>query len=522
MRDAPADLIAIGATIHSADDGRPSPEAFAVTGERFAYVGSAAGAMALRGETTQILDARGATILPGIVDAHLHLTNLGLQLGRADLTGARSFEEAVQRVLAFAGASHDEWIVGRGWDQNLWDDPTFPAHDALSAAVTDRPVALTRVDGHAVLANARAMAVANVNGATPDPPGGRVLRDASGRATGVFVDAAMRLIYDAIPPPAHRRLVEATRAAIAECNRWGITAVAEPGCDDAALAAHAELIANGEYAIRNHAMLDDEPGLVRRRMREGIVDGAHGGRLSVRAIKMYADGALGSRGAALLEPYCDDPGNRGLILTPEDRIASLTETALRDGWQLCCHAIGDRANRTVLDAFETALRRAGGGDPRLRVEHAQVIARPDLRRFADLGVIASVQASHKLSDMAWAQARLGRERLRGAYAWRALLDAGTALANGTDAPVESCSTPRTFRASIDPEGHAMTRREALASMTSWAARANFQERYAGSIAPGKYADFVVIDRDWMSATPAAIGETIILATYFAGRRVYSG
>jgi predicted amidohydrolase YtcJ len=387
--------------------------------------------------------------------------------------------------------------------------------------VSDRPVALARVDGHAVLANARAMAAANVNGATQDPPGGRVLRDASGRATGVFVDAAMRLIYDAIPSPAHGQLVDATRAAIAECNRWGITAVAEPGCDDAVLAAHADLIGRGEYTIRNHAMLDDDPALVERRMRGGIVDGAHGGRLSVRAIKMYADGALGSRGAALLEPYCDDPGNRGLILAPEERIASLTETALRNGWQLCCHAIGDRANRTVLDAFETALRRAGGGDPRLRAEHAQVIAPADLPRFAELGVIASVQAAHKLSDMPWAAARLGPERLRGAYAWRALLDAGAPLANGTDAPVESCSTTRTFRASIDPEGHAMTRREALASMTSWAARANFQERYAGSITPGKYADFVMIDRDWMSVSAAAIGETTILATYFAGRRVFS-
>jgi hypothetical protein len=521
MSDAPADLIAIGATIHSSDDDRPSPEAFAVTGERFSYAGPTAGAMALRGEATQILDAHGATILPGIVDAHLHLTNLGLQLRRADLTGASAFEDVVRRAVAFAGASHDEWIVGRGWDQNLWDDATFPSHDALSAAVPDRPVALARVDGHALLVNARAMAVAGVNGETPDPPGGRVLRDASGRATGVFVDAAMRLIYDAIPAPTHRQLVDATRAAIAECNRWGITAVAEPGCDDAVLAAHSELIGRGEYTIRNHAMLDDEPALVQRRMRDGISDGSHGGRLSVRAIKMYADGALGSRGAALLEPYSDDPGNRGLILAAQERIASVTETALRNGWQLCCHAIGDRANRTVLDAFATALRRAGGGDPRLRVEHAQVIAPADLPRFAELGVVASVQASHRLTDMTWAAARLGPERLRGAYAWRALLDAGAAIANGTDAPVESCSTSRTFRASIDPEGHAMTRREALASMTSWAARANFQERYAGSITRGKYADFVVIDRDWMSAGLDAIGATTILATYFAGRRVYS-
>ncbi len=515
-----ADLIVLGGTIHSVDDESPAPEAFAVRAGRFEYVGSAAGAMAQRGPATDVLDAGESTVLPGFVDAHLHLTNLGLALDGVDLTDARSFEEVVATTVTFARNSREQWIVGRGWDENRWGGAAFPAHAALSAAIPDRPVALTRVDGHALLANARAMQMAGLDDSTRDSDGGRLLRDAAGKLTGVLVDTAQALLYDKIPPPTHERLVEATRAAIAECNRWGITAVAEPGCGDDVLLAYRELIDRGEYSIRNHAMLHDEPALIEAHMRRGIVDGAHDGRLSVRAVKMYADGALGSRGAAMLEPYSDDSTNRGLILTPQSRIEAVTERALRHGFQVCVHAIGDRGNRIVLDAFEAALQRAGSGDPRLRVEHAQVIALSDIPRFATLGVIASVQATHALSDLPWARARLGPQRVRGAYAWRALLDSGASLANGTDAPVESASTPRTFLASISDSDRAMTREEALASMTIWAARANFQDKVAGSITAGKYADFVLVDRDWLRVSPDDIERTEILATYFSGRRVY--
>jgi predicted amidohydrolase YtcJ len=520
MTEGPADLIVVGGTIHSLDGACASPEAFAVRADRFVFAGPAPGAMALRGPATRVFDARGMTVIPGLIDAHLHLTNLGLTLDGPDLSGALSLDEVVTRTAAFARSARGDWILGRGWDQNLWPDGAFPTHHSLSAAIPDRPVALARVDGHAVLANARAMSAAGVFDSTPDPAGGRIVRDAQGKPSGSFVDAAADLIHAAVPAPTHDRLVEATRAAIAECNRWGITAVAEPGCGDDVLAAHVALIERGEYSIRNHAMLHDEPALVEAHVRRGITDGAYGGRLWVRSIKTYADGALGSRGAALLEPYADDPGNRGLILPGGDRIAELTEYALSNGWQICCHAIGDRANRTALDAFEAALRRVPAEDPRLRIEHAQVIAPSDIPRFAKLGVIASVQATHRVSDAAWAPARLGAARMRGAYAWRSLLDADVRLANGTDAPVESASTPRTFHASISHPDQPMTRREALASMTTWAARANFQERVAGSITPGKYGDFVVLDREWMTVAPGAIEGTEILATYFGGRRVY--
>ncbi len=519
----PADLIFFGATIHSADDGNPAPQAFAVRGGRFAYVGSLAGAIELAGPATTTIDASGCTILPGLIDAHLHLTGLGLKLEQVILDAAQSPQEIVARVASYAHSSTEPWILGRGWDQNLWPGACFPTHHALSAAIADRPVALARVDGHALLANARAMALAKIDASTGDPSGGQIVRDAQGEPTGIFIDAAQTLIYDCVPRPSHGRLVAATRRAIAECNRWGVTAVAEPGCDAAVLAAHAELLESGEYSIRNCAMLDDAPALIAERARAGIVEGAYDGRLWIRSIKMYADGALGSRGAALLEPYSDDPANTGLILTPQRRIEEVATAALDSGFQVCVHAIGDRANRMVLDAFENVRGRTGNSGARPRIEHAQIVAPQDIPRFAQLGVIASMQASHALSDMPWVPARLGSERTAAAYAWRAMLDAGTIVANGTDAPVEPASAARTFEASIVEHGgldHRMTRAEALASMTSRAAYANFQERVIGSIAPGKYADFVVMDRDWLSVAVEEIAATKIVATYFAGRRVY--
>lgn len=481
--------------------------------------------MALRGPSTEIVDAAGFTVLPGLIDAHLHLTNLGLKLRQVDLDGVASLEELVERTVAFAQGSSDEWIVGRGWDENRWTARALPSHHALSAAIPERAVVLARVDGHAVLANARALAAAGIDETTPDPPGGRIVRDARGTATGVLIDNAEALVYGRAPKPTHAQLVRATRDAIAECNRWGITTVCEPGCGDDELEAQRDLLEHGDFSLRNYAMLHDEPALLERRLRDGIVDAACGGRLWIRAIKMYSDGALGSRGAALLEPYSDDPQNAGLLLASREHIERVTESAMRAGFQACVHAIGDRANRIVLDAFESALHRMRPSeDPRLRIEHAQVVAPEDVPRFAALQVIASIQTTHALSDGPWAPARLGAQRIARAYPWRALLDAGASLANGTDAPVEPANTVRSFLAAIARNGternDCMTRREALASMTIEAARAAFAERLVGSIAPGKYADFVMIDRDWMTATPQEIEQTKILATYFNGRRVY--
>ncbi len=528
-----ADLILTAGTIHTVDPQVPRAQAFAVRGGRFVYVGSRDGVRAFRGPRTKTVDAGAATVLPGLIDAHLHFVAVGRALHEVDLMHASSLAEVVRRTVAFAAGSQDPWIVGDGWDQNLWPDKAFPTHDALSAALPDRPVVLHRVDGHAILANAKAMAHAGVDATTAEPVGGRILRDARGAPSGVFIDNAQGLVARAIPPPTHDQLVRAATAALAECHRWGLTAIGDPGVGADVIAAYEELARADRFTLRNHIMLaGSDAELVAAHVRSGPRALDARGILAVRAIKLYADGALGSRGAALLAPYSDDPGNTGLLRTSGATIQEMAERALRAGFQLCTHAIGDRGNRIVLDAYEAALRAVPVRDHRLRVEHAQVLDSADIPRFARLGVIASMQSTHQISDMAWAQTRLGPQRVTGAYAWRSLLDTGVLIANGTDAPVEAVNTLRTFHSAIarqnelnQPPGgwyprQRMTRDEALRSMTLWAARANFMETVAGSIAVGKFADFVVLDRDLMGVAPEQIMATRVLATYSSGKPVY--
>lgn len=530
--DGPADLIVTGATVHTVDDTLPVAQAFAVRGGRFVFVGDTAGAMRLRGGDTHVLDLSGRTVLPGLIDAHLHLTDVGLALHEADLVGATSLDEVIRRTVAFAKTSPDAWISGEGWDQNRWPRRVFPTHERLSAAIPDRPVALDRVDGHAVFVNAKAMEIAGITKATPDPPGGRIVRDSTGEPTGIFVDNAMDLIYRVEPPPTHDQLRRAALAAAAECHRWGVTGIGEARTSAADLAVYHELAASGELELRNFTRLEDDADLIDAGLRAGPASALHDGRLWIRGIKLFADGALGSRGAALLAPYSDDPGNTGLVRTSQAHIEGVAERALRAGFQVSVHAIGDRGNRMVLDAYEQALRRVPVAGHRFRIEHVQILTQQDIPRLKQLELIASMQTTHQISDMGWAQDRLGPERIKGAYAWRSILDTGTIIANGTDAPVEAVNTLRTFHAAIarqnernQPPGgwysdQRMTRDEALRSMTVWAAHANFQESVIGSISLGKYADFVVVDRDWMSVAPDEIMGTTVLATYFGGKRVY--
>lgn len=529
--DAP-DLIVLADRVHLVDPTFSSAQAFAVRQGRFSYVGSREDALALRGRRTRIVDFSGYTVLPGLIDAHLHLVNLGLALQQVDLYGLTSFDDVVRATVAFARSSPDAWIIGDGWDQNLWPGKAFPSHRALSAAIPDRPVVLSRVDGHALLANAKAMQLGGISSSTPNPPGGRILHSSDGQPTGVFVDNAMDLIENKVPEPTHAQLVRAVRNAVSECNGWGLTGVAEPGIGTDRIAAEDEVLRSGDFSLRNYAMLWNDTELLQHYFTQGPQPALYDGRLWIRSVKMFADGALGSRGAALLEPYSDDPGNTGLIVTQQEEIREVCERALRAGFQTCVHAIGDRANRMVLDAYETALATVPSHDPRLRTEHAQVLSPQDIPRFAQLGIIPSMQTTHQTSDMPWAQARLGAERIRGAYAWRSLLDTGVLIANGTDAPVELVNPLRTFHSAItrqdehnDPTAgwypdQCMTREEGLKSMTIWAARANFQEDLLGSISPGKYADFVVMDRDWMTVAPDEIMATRIMATYLDGEAVY--
>jgi predicted amidohydrolase YtcJ len=531
--DAPADLIVTGATIHSVDNAYPSPQAFAVRDGRFVFVGSAVDAMRLRDAHTVMLDLTGKTVLPGLVDAHLHLTSIGMALHDVDLFGVGSEAELVARTAAFAKRSLDTWIRGDGWDQNRWPDKAFPTHQSLSAAVGDRPVVLERIDGHAIFVNAKAMELAGITKTTPDPAGGRIVRDANGDATGVFIDNAMALIARVVPPPTHEQLRRAAISAAGECHRWGVTGIGEAATTAGDLAVFRELAAERTLDLRNYTRLVDDPQLLAAAFAAGPLSGENDGRLWVRGVKLFADGALGSHGAALLAPYSNDPSNTGLLRTTQTHIEAVSEQALRSGFQMSVHAIGDRANRVVLDAYQTALTNVPAHDHRFRIEHAQVLSPQDIPRFAQLKLIASMQTTHQISDMAWAQTLLGPQRVKGAYAWRSILDTGVIIANGTDAPVEPVNTLRTFHSAISrqnehdqPAGgwypeQRMTREEALKSMTIWAASANFQDEVIGSITPGKYADFVIMDRDWMQVPPETIMGTKILATYFNGGEVFN-
>jgi predicted amidohydrolase YtcJ len=528
-----ADLVVTNAHIYTSDVNRPVAEALAVRGGRIAFVGSNRGALALAGPRTERLDLSGKTVITGMVDAHAHLLGLGQALRTVDLVGTRSYDEVIARVVERAKTARPgEWIRGRGWDQNDWADTHFPTHAALSRAVPNNPVYLTRVDGHAALVNAKALELAQVTAATPDPTGGRFIRDSANNPTGVLVDAAQGIVGRVIPVSSRAELREQTLAAIAEANRWGLTGIHDAGVAPEGIAVYEELAKEGRYSLRNYVMVRSSDSVLDAFMQRGPQKALYDGRLWIRAIKLVADGALGSRGAALLEPYSDDPGNTGLITTPPERIKSVAVRALKAGFQVNVHAIGDRANRIVLDQFEAAFREVPTADHRFRIEHAQILRYQDIPRFAELDVIPSMQGSHQTSDMYWAPNRLGPARLGGAYAWRSLLNTGVVIPNGSDFPVEAVNPLISFhsfftRQDADnfPPGGWMpeqrtTRQEALLSITLWPAYAAFMENESGSLTIGKYADFVVLDRDIMTVAPEEVLGTRVLITVLAGKAVY--
>lgn len=529
----PAELIVTNARIYTVDESRPMVEALAVRGGRVLFAGSAGEAMALRGPATRVLDLDGRTVIPGMVDAHAHLLGLGEMLRNVDLVGTRSYDEVVARTTTRAKTlPAGAWVLGRGWDQNQWGDTRFPTHDALSRAIPDHPVVLGRIDGHAVLANAAAMRAAGVTAATKDPEGGRIVRDAQGNPTGVFVDNAESLVTRAMPDLSRDEKRTAIRTAIAEMHRWGLVGMHDAGAGAEVLGIYEELGKAGQLDLRLYAMIADDSATIARAFAQGPRSALYDDHLWIRSVKLYADGALGSRGAALLEPYTDDPGNRGLLVSAPAHIQEVATRALRAGFQVNTHAIGDRGNRLVLDAYEAALKAAPAADHRFRVEHAQILNHQDIPRFAALGVIPSMQAVHQTSDMYWAGNRLGVGRLLGAYAWRSLLATGVPVPNGSDFPVEQVNPLLSFHSAVTrqdvsnwPAGgwHAeqrMTRDEALKSMTIWPAYAAFQEQLMGSLTAGKLADFVVLDRDIMTVGDADILGTRVLATYIGGKAVY--
>ena len=528
-------MILLNGVIYTLDEKKPVASALAIRGDRIVAVGSDREIRSsFRAEKT--IDLGGRPVYPGFIDSHAHMEGLGAALMNLDLSETLSEEEAAGRV---AGALRDTarggWIRGRGWDQNRWPGKGFPARASLDRVSPSVPVFLTRVDGHAVWVNSKALAIAGIDEATPDPPGGRILRDRSGNLTGVFIDNAVDLVQRVIPPPSVEERTEAVRRAVSACVACGLTEVHDMGVDSGGVAIYRNLIAAGRFPFRVYvALAGSSAGTWESFRKSGPLKDGEGGRLAVRAVKFYADGALGSRGAALIEPYSDDPGNRGLTLTSHAELLAAAEQALDAGFQICTHAIGDRANAFVLDVYDEAmtLRGARGRDVRFRIEHAQVLSGAEIPRFKALGVIPVMQASHCTSDMPWAILRLGPERIKGAYAWQSLLRQGSILPGGSDFPVESPNPLWGFYAAVTrkdqsglPEegwnpGERMTREEALRSYTIWGAFAGFQEREKGTLEPGKWADMVVLTQDIMKIDPPAILTTRVEKTMIAGEIVY--
>lgn len=522
-----ADLLLRHGAFYPVSSGRVEGS-LAVRGGRIAYLGPDAGAVALRGPRTREIELAGRAVLPGLIDAHSHLAELGRVLSEVDLRDAASFEEVVRRVAAAAkDVPAAAWVRGFGWDQTRWPGKQFPTHDALSAALPGQPVWLTRVDGHAALVNHRAMELLGIGPATPDPAGGRYVRDAQGRPSGVLIDNAKDEVETKLPAPSAAELERRIRRAAKVCLAVGLTTATDMGVDAATLAAYAALRQRGELPLRVALFLADDAALLATELPRGPRLDPEA-RLEVRGVKLYADGALGSRGAALLEPYDDDPKNLGLVLTAEDHMAEVARRALDAGFQVAVHAIGDRGGLLALDAMESAL---GGPRPdaRFRLEHAQVLRLQDIERLARLGIIASMQPTHATSDMRWAEERIGRRRLEGAYAWRRVLQAGGRLALGSDFPVESpdprlglyAAVTRQDLAGNPPGGwradQKLTRDEALRGFTLDAAYALFWERELGSLEVGKRADLVVFARDPMAIPERDIPQAPVDLTVVDGR-----
>ena len=489
------------------------------------------------------IDGQGRTLLPGLIDAHAHVMGLGDARLNVNVMGLRSLDETLDEVTRYAESYPGlAWIRGRGWNQVLWPENRFPTAQELDRAVADRPVWLTRVDGHAGWANTEAMRLAGVTRETQDPEGGAIIRDENGEPTGVFIDRAMGLVREHIPPPetAERRL--ALSEALEELRSVGLTGVhdAGVGVDDFLLMK--EFADQGRLTARLYGMIGGTGGDFDRfaagvaGLSGGPLEGYADDRLFLRSVKIYSDGALGSRGAALLEEYTDDPGNLGLLLYPEEELYAKVDKAVSRGYQVGAHAIGDRANRVMLDVFERVFREHGPDSEvrglRHRIEHAQVVHPDDIVRYRELGIIAAMQAVHATSDMNMAEDRLGAGRMAGAYAWRTFLEEGVVLAGGSDFPVELSDPFHGLHAAVtrqdhdgQPEGgwypgQRLSREEALHGFTLGAACAAHMEPLTGSLEAGKWADFILVDRDYFTVPESEIWQTRVQETWLAGERVF--
>lgn len=526
MYAQPADLVISNAAIYTADASKPRAKAMAVRGGRVVAIGDEV--RGFIGPKTQVVDLQGAAVIPGLIDSHVHMAGLGQLLETSDLRHVKSVAEVAAMVKARAARlPKGTWIRARNWDQTNWGGE-FPVHTALTEAAPEHPVFLSRVDGHAGWVNRKAMEIAGIDDKTPDPMGGKIIRDSAGHATGVLIDRAQGLVGSKIPAATDDEVLARLRAAARECARLGMTTVHDAGIGEQELRAYRKLLAAGQLPIRIYAMIGGEGAMWNRFLQTGPEVNE---RLTVRSIKLVADGAIGSRGAAFWQPYADDPGNTGLLILKQETVERVARQAMEKGFQVNTHAIGDRANRMVLDAYGKVL--GEGNARRFRVEHAQAISLPDFALFKKFGVIASMQSTHATSDMRWAMKRLGPDRIAGAYAQKRMLNAGVVVANGSDFPVEEPNPLMGFYAAVSrqdvngepkegwrPEER-FTREEALRSWTWAGAYAAFEEDWKGSLAVGKIADFLVLSGDIMTLPLAELPKVKVRATYVAGETVYS-
>ncbi|KKO50244.1 amidohydrolase [Arsukibacterium sp. MJ3] len=479
------------------------------------------------------LDGAAKTLLPGLIDGHGHMLSLGEYLNQADLRGINSEQASVAEVARFAASQPQAaWVIGRGWNQVLWDNKAFPSKNLLDEAVANRPVWLVRVDAHAGWANSKALAAAGISKETLDPPGGEIIRDAQGNPTGVLIDNAMQLVQRRIPAPSPDDKLAALQLAFTHLLALGITSMHDAGVDTALADIYQQLADNNQLPLRLYAMLSAKDPELGRWLQQGIVNDPEDW-LDIRSVKIYGDGALGSRGAALLADYSDQPGQTGLLVTQPDALSQIMKLTIDAGFQANVHAIGDRANRLVLDRFELLANNEQRLAGRHRIEHAQIVAPNDIPRFKTLNVLPSMQAVHATSDKNMAGDRLGVARLRGAYAWRSFIDQGSIIVGGSDFPVELANPFHGLHASVtrqdqqnQPSGgwlpeQRLSLTEALRSFTVDAAYGAFQEDTLGTLAPGSWADFILVDQDIFNVDPSQLWQVQTEQTWVNGKKVYT-
>ncbi len=519
-----ADLLVYNATIYTVDSAFSTVEAMVIKDGKIVATGNTAD-LEKAWEVKEKLDAGGKFIYPGFIDAHAHFVGYGNSLQRVNLVGTNSWDEVIEKTKEFAVANPDGWLLGRGWDQNDWKTTDFPTNLKLNELFPDRPVLLTRIDGHAAVANQKALDLAGIKAG--DTLTGGEIEEMEGTMTGILIDNAIDLVSAKIPGQTDEQLAKALKDAEKNCFAMGLTTIDDCGLGFAAVELIKKMQEKGDLKMRLYVMLSDEKANYDYAEKNGMIKTD---RLNVRSFKVYGDGALGSRGACLLESYSDKPGHTGFLLSMPEHFDSIANWISSKGWQMCTHAIGDSGNRTMLNIYANYLK--GKNDLRWRIEHAQVVNKNDFELFGKNSIIPSVQPTHATSDMYWAGDRVGPERVKGAYAYKQLLEQNGWIPMGTDFPVEDISTFKTFFAAVvrkDAKGfpnggyqmeNALSREEALRGMTIWAAKANFEEKEKGSLEKGKFADFVILDADLLKTDGPDLLNIKVLKTFLGGEKVY--